>query len=110
MKKFKSILVILAICVLVFSCFGQSFSVTAEENSNRPTLVDLVRLKKYLAGIPVNNARTVFYPDYNGDNVVNSADLVDLRKMLLDPSYNPISDEEKSKLDSDGYYSQVIKP
>ena len=109
MKKLKSLLVVFCLSVFVFSCATQCFTIQAVEKTNSVTLLDLVRLKKYLAGIPVD----IENADYNKDNKVDSRDLVYLINLLMDSSSAPTvpdNNTENPKLDDDGYYNEVVKP
>lgn len=105
MKKIKALLVIVSACVLTLSIAGQNIALAANKNS--VGLLDLVRLKKHLAGMPVE--ATNF--DYNKDGKVDSRDLVILVNLIMYPEENQNGNETgKPDVDKDGYYNEVVKP
>ena len=103
MKKIKSLLLTVCACVLMLSVVGQNIALAANKNS--VGLLDLVRLKKHLAGIPV--ATTDF--DYNKDGKIDSRDLVALVTLIMYPEENQ-TENAKPDVDKDGYYNEVVKP
>ena len=106
MKKITVFFTVLVICLSLFSPVGQVF---AAKDADSFTVIDLVRLKKYIVGSFTYNADF----DYNGDNMVNSQDLITLTRILLRLPYTPVKpddNKENFKFDDDGYYNNVIKP
>ena len=105
MKKLKILLVVLCLCAIVFSSTGYCLAQKAE-NANTYNIIDLVRLKKYLAGLSsdISNA------DYNNDNNIDSRDLVILIGYVMDETVKPDNNQNEPELDKDGYYNQVVKP
>ena len=105
MKKIKSLLLTVCACVLIISVVGQNIALAANKNS--VGLLDLVRLKKHLAGITVET--TDF--DYNKDGKIDSRDLVILVSYILYPEENQNTNETvKPDVDKDGYNNKVVKP
>lgn len=104
MKKFCSLLMVVVLCTIVLLPITKS--VASDENKNSVTIIEYIRLSKYLAGFyaQVNNA------DYNSDNKIDVNDLVALRKMILGLPVDSGKPNEIPKLDNEGYYSEVIKP
>lgn len=108
MNKLKTLLAALIVFVLIFSCVGQSFAVSAKDTDSL-TVVDLVRLKKHIAGIGEYDSEF----DYNNDKMVDSRDLIVLRSLIMNGAGNsstPDNSGDDSKFDEDGYYNQVTKP
>ena len=114
MKKLYSLLIVALLCASVFCCTGHCQALTAKaaqssvtnSKSTNLTVMDFIRLKKYLIGLyaEIGNA------DYNGDNKIDSNDLVALKLLLLGLPVNSNKADEVPKLEEDGYYSEVIKP
>lgn len=105
----KKTIAFFAALVMCFSFISSNVYVFAAKDADSLTVIDLVRLKKYIIESFVYNADF----DYNGDNTVNSQDLIALRRILLGLPYTPVEpddDKEDSKFDDDGYYNDVVKP
>ena len=106
MKKTIAFFIAAVMCFSMLSSIGYVF---AEKDSDSLTVIDLVRLKKYVIGSFEHNADY----DYNGDNTVNSQDLITLNRILLGSppaSVEPDDDNTDSEFDDDGFYNDVIKP
>lgn len=99
MKKIKTLLIIVCLCAFVLSCAAQCFTVAADR-TNTISLIDLVRIKKYLAGIPVETGMV----DYNRDKEIDSRDLVYLIDLIMS------GETEIPNVDFDGFFNQVVKP
>ena len=106
MKKIYSLLISICLCAVLFCSTGLGLAVTAAKNLQNVNAVDLVRLKKYLAGedIDIGDA------DYNEDGSINGMDLAALRRIFLGLPVNPETEEQDTEFDEDGFYNQVIKP
>ena len=111
MKKFHSLLISIFLCATLLCQAGGCLTLTAAEVNSQGaaknvSLVDLVRLKKHLAGMRAY----IGDADYNADGEINSMDIVALRRLLLGLSIGTDSVATPPQLDKDGYYNQVIKP
>ena len=110
MKKFKALLAVVVISLLILSLMWQGVAASEVKDKKTYTIIDFILLSKHLANeIPLYISDF----DYNKDNEVNARDLVTLKIYILDPSYSPIipdDDQDDSKFDDDGYYNDVVKP
>lgn len=106
MKKFRSFLIIGCICAIIFSSIGGCL-VSAANNATfagkKISVIDLVRLKNYIAGYDVE----IDNVDYNKDGNVDARDLTTLIKILLGI---PLDSDIEFDLDLEGFFNQVIKP
>ena len=110
MKKFRSLLLICCICTMVLSFVGKTSVFTANAANSQSSsatktvsIIDLVRLKNYLAGMDVQIGNA----DYNGDKKIDTRDLIILMKILLGI---PVDTNKEPSVGSDGFYNEVIKP
>lgn len=111
MKKVHSLLISILLCATLFFQTGICPTLAAVETNSQSgtknvSLVDLVRLKKHLAGV----RSYIGDADYNMDGKIDAMDIVALRRLLLGLPIDTDKVESTPDLDKDGYYNQVIKP
>ena len=111
MKKFHTLLISIFLCAILFCQTGICLTCAAAEADSQSatknvSLVDLVRLKKHLAGM----RSYITDADYNDDGVINATDIVALRRLLLGLPVDTDNVAKTPKIDKDGFYNQVIKP
>ena len=104
MKKLCSLLISICLCAVIF-CHAP-LTLTAETNTAKATVIDLVRLKKHLAGM----RSVIGDADYNNDGTIDSRDMASLKRILLGLPAETESSSKPSVYDKEGYYNQVIKP
>ena len=110
MKKFKTLLAVLLICLVLLSSTWQGVAASESKETKSYTIIDFILLSKHLVS-EIPSYISDF--DYNKDNEVDARDLVILKILILNPSYSPIvpdDDQDGPNLDDDGYYEDVIKP
>ena len=107
MKKFKTLLAVLLICLVLLSSTWQGVAASESKETKSYTIIDFILLSKHLVS-EIPSYISDF--DYNKDNDVTARDLVILKILILNPSYSPIvpdDDQDGPNLDDDGYYEDV---
>ena len=109
MKKLYSLLISICLCAVIFCQMPLSLmaeTTALSKNTATVTVIDLVRLKKHLAGM----RSYISDADYNADGKIDSRDMTALKRILLGLAVEDNTVSETTQFDNDGYYNQVIKP